>query len=159
MREVPIRSGVFLSAVAIVLLAVAGPAPAQRAALTQDTDDDSRVPYQEGIFPSCPFAGDCAMVYSPVPAGKRRVIEYISCAIFVTGGFGVQTVSLNSQGFRNARGFFPITTNGYAPGTFIVNSPTLLYFNAGETPRIDAYTSGGTVSTAVCTLTGREITL
>ncbi len=141
------------------LLALSGTASAQRATLTQDTESDARSPYQEGIFHSCPYAGDCAMLFSPVAAGKRRVIEYVSCVFAVTGGAGVQTVSLNSQGFRNARGFFQIQSSAYAPGTFIVNSPTLLYFNAGEIPRIDAYTSGGTVSDAVCTLTGREITL
>ncbi len=83
-----VNSTWFILPLTIALLSLSVTASAQRAALVQDADSDARSPYQEGVVTSCAFAGDCAMVFSAVPPGKRRVIEQVSCLIEVTGGFG-----------------------------------------------------------------------
>ena len=138
---------------------LAGAASAQtRPALVQDVDSDARAPWQEAQVVACQFAGDCAMTgFTTVAAGRRRVIEYVTCIISMTGGSGVvQTLSLNATSFRTPRAFFPTTAAPATPGTYIGGGTTLIYFNAGETPRLDAFTSLP-ASQIICTMTGREV--
>ena len=71
----------------------------------------------------------------------------------------VQNLSLNEASFRTARAFLPMTTSPASSQQFVSNTPTLLIFNAGETPRVDAFSVGGKIDTLLCTLMGREIAI
>jgi hypothetical protein len=96
-------------------------AQAVRAALVQNVDEPARNPYSESA--GCDSYGFTA-VFSPVPAGKRLVVTFVNGEL---GDFGA--LALGGHGQEGARGF-PII------GGF-VNSPTVVYYDAGERPNVN----------------------
>ena len=145
------------AAVCAALLLLTSGAFAQKAALVQEINDGARVPYQQSLFASnCNFAGDCAVVFPAVPSGHRVVVENISCFASLVAGALVGPFTLGSQTFRNARVFVPAVAMGNS--SYAANASTLLYYEAGEQPRVDTYSSAA-YSSFICTLTGRDVTL
>lgn len=123
--------GAGLGALAIVLtLATQSRAIAQavRAALVRNQDEPGRNPYFETHDALC-VNGGCELVFSPVPAGQRLVLTFVSaqCCEF---GPPPRIVSLIKP-MKEGQGF-PMF-----PGddiTSYASSPVVAYFEAGETP-------------------------
>ena len=147
----------FTPITAAVLALVAGPVFAQRAALVQNVDDSLRTPYQERVTVSCSLF--CQANFSPVPAGRRRVVENASCRTQVPEGSVLEVVLLNSSGLA-AFVYLPLQRSPATSQLYFANGATQLFFEAGETPIVTSGAlSPGRISSLQCTLTGREITL
>jgi hypothetical protein len=134
-------------------------APAARAALVQIADDRAHGAYQEGGLANCTFAGVCTVSYSPVPAGHRRLVEHMSCSVYVPSPGIVRYVALLANTFALPRDFFPMTRSPADPAQWFVNSPTLLSFAAGESPVAYAFADNGPIQELFCTISGRDIVL
>ncbi len=143
---------------ATVLALAAGPVFAQRAVLVQNTDDSLRSPYQEFQRNAC-NGNLCTVTFSSVPAGRRRVVEYVSCKT-ATQGTTRQLVLFTTA--SQAQTWLPITAGNGDAGSFFSSVPTLMFYEAGDAPRVFTLTAGvtSTQSMAIdCTLSGREITV
>ena len=148
----------FVPFAAAVVALVAGAALAQHAALGQSADSDKGSPYQEALSMSCePPDIECTMHFTPVPAGRRRVVESVSCFHVLTAG-SMFFVELGSQTQRLARAHVPISPSPGSPRVFVANLATQLFYDAGEVPRLDASAVGGRIQNAFCTLSGRQTT-
>ncbi len=145
----------------VLALALLPPASvfAQKAALVQNIDDGIRAPYQAAASASgCNYPGNCAIVFPAVPAGHRHMIEQISCYVSLKAGGSLNApLFLSSQAFRAERAY--LAPQWVASLTYISNAPALLYYEAGEQPRVDAYSAGGAYSSFSCTLSGRDVTV
>jgi hypothetical protein len=143
------KNKLFTLAGALTLFAVLGhfyakPLLAQvRAALVKNLDERGRNPYT-GRSNCVPIqGGGCEIVFPPVPAGMRLVVEHVDISLEadstieqsqMTGGSGV---------------YFPVFQIVVAGqfGAFtksVANQVILAYYEAGESPRIDSYDSSGT---------------
>lgn len=142
---------------AAALAMTAGPALAQRAALVANIDDSLRNPYQEFQRNGC-NGNLCTVTFSSVPAGRRRVVEFVSCKT-ETQGTTRQLVLFSTA--SQAQTWLPITAGNGDPGSFFSSVPTLMFYEAGDAPRVFTFTAGVTSTQAMgiaCTLSGREIT-
>lgn len=147
---------IFGRGLAAIALSTASAAWAQKAALVQDIDDNVRVPYQQfSVGYNCNFAGNCAALFPVVPPGHRVVVETLSCVALLTGGTLFLPIYLSGPA-NQVQIFVPPVPIGAS--RYTANLNTLVYFNSGEQPRIDAYSSGP-YSNFSCTLTGRDVTL
>jgi hypothetical protein len=78
-----------LAVTGILISIVGGKAIAQiRAALVKNVDEPGRAPYQQMIefnsgAPACPLSQFCLLTFSPVPAGKRLIVERATALIGV----------------------------------------------------------------------------
>jgi hypothetical protein len=145
----------FAPITAVVLALAAGPVFAQRAALVQNVDDSLQVPYQEVQIISCNVL--CQLAFSPVPAGRRRVVEYASCSTTAAAG-SVYEVTLANVGAATV--YLPLQRNPATAQVFIANGATQVFYGAGEAPVVTSSAlSPGRISFLACTLTGSEITL
>lgn len=124
---------------AVVLLAVLGgfsatPALAEwiRVALVKNVDERGRAPYMHFQASSCPGGGatECQVVFPPVPAGKRLVLERVNASVnFATNGVRV-TGLLAPQDV-----LFVLPARSMSdPSVLIVNESTLAYFESGQSP-------------------------
>lgn len=133
---------------AVVALATGAPAQAQtRAALVKNIDEPGRTPYQSVIEFN---AGDgctsniCNFVsFTPVPAGKRLVVDHLSAMVGVTGGGRPAVTAFSTSLCTNCNnraliagwvdtGFTPVSGVNF----WILDRPLTVYFEAGETPRL-----------------------
>lgn len=141
---------------AAVLALAAGPVFAQRAALVQNVDDSLRNPYQERQTVFCNLF--CQLAFSPVPAGRRRVVEYASCRTTVPEGSVLEVILANLG--PAAFVYLPLQRSPATSQVYFANGATQLFFEAGEAPSVTSGAlSPGRISFLQCTLTGREITL
>jgi hypothetical protein len=131
---------------------------AGRPVITESIDEPGRNFYQEGIFTGCAFAGDCAILFTPVPVGTRRVVDHLSCFVSTSAVTSVPFVTLGNQNFRNARNFIPLAGDGSGT-TFFNDAATLAFYDAGEIPRIDIFVNAALPNTFLCTLAGHDIQL
>lgn len=123
---------------ALALLAALGkfaaPAVAQvvRAALVKNVDEKGRSPYMQLLFRSCPSGGNgaCELIFPPVPAGKRLVVEHVNAGItFATGGLRLSALT----GGPNVLLLLPARPVS-DPSILAVNEQTLAYFESGQSP-------------------------
>lgn len=143
---------------AAALTLTAGPALAQRAAMVANIDDSLRSPYQEYQRNAC-NGNLCTVTFSTVPAGRRRVVEFVSCRT-LTQGTTRQLVLLTTA--NQAQTWLPITAGNGDPGSFFSSVPTLMFYEAGDAPKVFTFTGGVTSTQGMaidCTLSGREITV
>ncbi|HET6371788.1 MAG TPA: hypothetical protein VFG76_00630 [Candidatus Polarisedimenticolia bacterium] len=103
-----------------------------RPVLIQSVDEKGRVPYMQFEGRACP-GGDaltCVVEFPPVPAGRRLVLEYVNASInFATGGVR-RTGLLAPEDFIVVLPTHPILD----PNLVIVNEPTLVYYESGQSP-------------------------
>lgn len=143
---------------AVCLLALSlSPALAQKAIITQDVDQPGRNPYQEAQLTNCNAAGDCPLTYGAVPSGRRRVIEWVNCEADVVPGAALIGINLGYQAPTLARAALPFTPIPSMPSRLIANAGVLMYFNAGDQPRIDGLTINGGMLFLLCTISGHDI--
>jgi hypothetical protein len=128
-----------------------------RAAQVQIVDDEAHSPYQEGGLSNCTFAGACTVFFSAVPAGHRRLVEHLSCSVYVPSPGVLRYVALLADTFALPRDFFPFTRSPADSAQSFVNSPTLLNFSAGEKPVAYTFADGGPIQELFCTVSGRDI--
>jgi hypothetical protein len=128
-----------------------------RAALVQIIDDQAHAAYQEGAFSGCTIAGVCTASFSAVPAGRRRLIENISCSVYAAAPGSLRYVAFLANSFTAPRMFLPITRSPADSGQYFVNGPALFSFAAGEMPLIYAFADGTPIQDLTCTIFGREI--
>lgn len=83
----------------------------------------------------------CIVTFSPVPAGKRLVAQYISASIAVDAGTAIRRVELGGAQFGL---FVPAVFQSNAGGAdvFNVSSEILAYFEPGQTPSVVIVTEG-----------------
>ena len=148
-------------ALAVMFGAVLSPPPAAAdpPLIVQDRDQPIRNPYQQGLQTSCQYAGDCALLFSVVPANRRRVIEHVSCFLTLPSSGYITSALLFAQNFRLERDFLPVnnTTTNNGTSTTIINVNTLVYYGGNGQPRLDVYTYGAALTNFYCTLVGYEI--
>lgn len=155
-RRRPMRTHAwFAPTTAVVVALAAGPAFAQRAALVQNVDDSLRNPYQETMAISCSPA--CHLTFSPVPAGRRRVVENVSCRTTIPEG-GLLEVTLSNP--PHATVYLPLQRSPATSLVYFANAATQVFYEAGEAPVVTSGAlSPGRVTFLSCTLTGREVTV
>ena len=130
---------------------------APKAALVQVVDDDAHAPYKEGVFTGCTLPGVCTVAFSPVPAGHRRIVEHLSCSVYVATPGALRYVAFLANSFTAPRDFEPFTRSVADGGQYFVNTPAMFPFEAGETPLIYAYADTSPIQDLTCTATGRDI--
>jgi hypothetical protein len=130
-----------------------------RAAQVQIVDDRAHSPYQEGGFANCVFAGVCTVTFSPVPAGHRRLVEHISCSLYLPAPAVLRYLALLSNSFSLPRDFSPVSRSPADSAQWFVNNATLLNFPAGESPVAYAFADGEPITELFCTVSGRDIVL
>ena len=132
---------------------------APKAAQVQLVDDDAHAPYKEGVFTSCTVAGVCTVAFSTVPAGHRRVVEHLSCSIYVATTGALRYVAFLANSFTAPRDFVPYTRSAADAGQYFVHVPEVFPFDAGETPLVYAFADASPVQDLTCTITGRDLVL
>lgn len=143
----------------VARLAAIPAATTPKAALVQVVDDEAHGAYKEGVFTSCSAAGVCTVSFSTVAAGHRRLVEHLSCSIYVPTTSALRYVAFLADSFTAPRDWMPYTRSAADAGQYFVNSPALFPFEAGETPLIYAYADAAPIQDLTCTATGRDIVL
>jgi hypothetical protein len=141
------RIGLALAVLAAVITIVTerqAVAQAIRAALVRNQDEPGRNPYSQ--FAECASNG-CSLTFSPVPPGERLVVTFVSGAIVNANGSPIAFAG-HGQDVR-----FLATQESTVT---IVNSPTVAYYEAGETPTLNCFCSNSVLE---ATLSGYYITL
>jgi hypothetical protein len=167
-----------LAVLAALTPSAATPAYAQKPALTQNVDEQGRVPFHQvralnayGSQPldciNSPTQSECRVTFDAVPAGHRLVITYVSVAYYAV------SPSLESTYFNLSA---PVTTGGTGEiernivqfpsatpdsrGYCAWSQPTLLYVEAGFIPSIYAYNiRNGIIDYATFTIEGYLVAL
>lgn len=134
-------------------------ATAPKAAQVQIVDDEAHGAYKEGVFTGCSLAGVCTVLFSPVPAGHRRLVEHLSCSIYVSTTSALRYVAFLANSFTAPRDWMPYTRSAADAGQYFVNSAAMFPFESGETPMIYAYADAAPIQDLTCTATGRDIVL
>jgi hypothetical protein len=125
-------------------------------ALTSSIDDPGRVPYQFIMNFSPCKTYICLVSSSPVPAGKRLVIQHLS----VRGAFSSAATSMEAtlggqgvNGFSGLLSFAPtLITGGFA---FVGAQPVLFYIDGGFTFEVSlSATANFAGDSSVVTVTG-----
>lgn len=103
-----------------------------RAILVKNVDERGRNPYMEFEALVCPGGGalTCEVVFPPVPAGHRLVLERVNASINFAPG-GVRRTALLTPGEMVQ--VFPAAPIS-DPDLLIVNESTLVYYDGGESP-------------------------
>ncbi|HEX5227463.1 MAG TPA: hypothetical protein VFW44_07115 [Bryobacteraceae bacterium] len=132
--------GAVLAGLAVVItLGTESRAIAQvvRAALVRNQDEPGRNPYFESKHTVCSSQG-CVIVFSPVPAGQRLVLTFVSaeCCEYGPPPKIVQLIKPNVE----SQGFPMIASDDI---TAYTSSPVVAYFEAGETPAMAAFPPDG----------------
>ena len=104
-------------------------------------------------------AGVCTVAFSAVPAGHRRIVEHLSCSVYVASSGALRYVAFLASNFTAPREFYPYTRSVADAGQYFVHAPTLFPFEAGETPLVYAFADAQPIQELTCTATGRDITL
>jgi hypothetical protein len=118
-------------------------AQAVRAALVRNQDEPGRNPYFETKDVICTAQG-CVAYFSPVPAGQRLVLTFIStqCCQYGTPPQSVGLVDLGKHQQTFATQVFDAIDSG-------ISSPVVAYFEAGETPIVIAAGIGGNLEASL----------
>ena len=128
-------------------------AQAVRAALVRNQDEPGRNPYFETRGDSVCVSGACTLTFSPVPAGQRLVLTFLSTGYssfappprFIV----LETPNKHVQWFQT---FMTDSASSY------MSSPVVAYYEAGETPVLLCGVAGGTTGLSG-TLSGYYISL
>ena len=102
----------------------------------RNVDEKGRSPYMQFQAHPCPGRGNtvCDVIFPPVPAGKRLVLEHVSSSIlFANNGVRIAGLLAPVEIFF----FFPVHPSSPTPSKdpiFLVNEFTLAYFEAGQSP-------------------------
>lgn len=128
-----------------------------KAAQVQVVDDDAHAAYKEGVFTGCTLAGVCTVAFSSVPAGHRRLVEHLSCSVYVSTTGALRYVAFLANSFTAPRDFVPYTRSAADAGQYFVHAPMMFPFEAGETPLVYAYADTSPIQDLTCTITGRDI--
>jgi len=141
------------------MIATAAATTTPKAAAVQVVDDEAHGAYKEGVFTSCSIAGVCTVSFSTVPAGHRRLVEHLSCSIYVPTTSALRYVAFLADSYTAPRDWMPYTRSAADAGQYFVNSPALFPFEAGETPLVYTFADAAPVQDLTCTATGRDIVL
>ena len=98
----------------------------------RNVDERGRAPYMEFQARSCPGGGalTCEVVFPPVPAGSRLVLEHVNASINFAAG-GVKRAGLLAP--DDAIFVLPARPTS-DPNLGIVNEPVLAYYESGRSP-------------------------
>lgn len=132
---------------------------AARAALVQEVDDDAHGAFKEGTFATCSVAGVCTVAFTAVPAGHRRLVQHLTCSIYVATTGALRYVAFLANSFTAPREFAPYTRSAADAGQYFVDVATAFPFDAGETPLVYAYADTSPIQDLTCTIMGRDIVL
>lgn len=141
-------------------------AQAQRAAIVQNNDGVARSPYKEAASNSTPCLPtstfSCGVGFSAVPAGRRRVVETVSCLIRTNA-----PTSFPSMAYGGANGsssiiyMVPVLTATVGGVSYYVANLQSVdaASEASESSFVIALPTSATVTGFNCTLLGYQITL
>jgi hypothetical protein len=137
-------------------------AQALRAVLVKNLDEKGRSPYMQFQGRSCPGGGNavCDIVFPPVPAGKRLVVERVNGSVIFASS-GVRIASLLTP--QNVIFFFPVRPTDLkvtSDPIVLVNESTLAYFESGEFPTFHLiFNDGSDVPVISSTISGYLVDL
>jgi hypothetical protein len=109
-------------------------------------------PYQD----SCSTSGTTTCTFASLPAGMRLVIQEFDSRTVVNLPDTVENVVVQAvvNGTSQNHGFFAPVAQTNTQGFYTVHQPTTMYADAGSAPRCFIGTSGVSVNSAFCALSG-----
>lgn len=131
-------------------VASAAPFPASSDASSGATDYQITHNYQQFATTNCTAQGDCAIVFPATTAGT--LILNVSCNFQLSAG----VIGAAQLGSQDATGRDFVQVFSFSTGNYGINSSTYIYYAKGHQPRIDVFSSGGTVQNLICTVSGYQ---
>lgn len=120
-----------------------------------NVNDPINHPYREYVLQNnCTVQGDCALTFSATTASET-LIAHVSCVyILASGGTTLYAVLANPG--NNDANFLPVNAYASNGGAAYrsMNESTYLFFQNGQTPRIDVFSNGAPVQDLQCTISG-----
>jgi hypothetical protein len=141
-------------AVLVFAILWASTANAQTPTRVQNIQDPIDHPYQQRVYAPCTQAGDCAAIF-PATTAKRTLVLHASCIFsIVNGGSVIEAVlSEPSSAVQNAFQSFKSGTESTST-VYGINAETYMFFEKGQQPRLDVFSSDQPVNGLACTLSG-----
>ena len=127
-----LRSSTLAVAAFAATAALAQPKPA----LVQDIDQPGRAKYQESVSHSCQDSSTCYFYFSAVPAGKRLVVTWVS-AIYELNASGDSQGILYPYDLSGVELYLLPSPNQWAGTSRTINSPVMMYVEAGSYPSLE----------------------
>lgn len=144
------------SMLAFTLFAVGSAFAQPKPALVKDIDQPGRTIYQETIVLNC--STSCSGQFSAVPAGKRLVVTWVSAIYTLSTSGLVSYGSLARNDMSGVTVFLPPSPVPWAAPEMIINTPTLMYVDAGSSALL-SISGVATVQSATATLVGYYISV
>jgi len=145
------RLALVLLALVPVSAALAQPKPA----LVKDIDQPARAKYQETIShpTECNSASTCLFNFSAVPAGKRLVVTWVNAFYEMVGAGSDSWAVLFPADPSGIEIYLVPTPNQWASTLRTINSPAVMYVEAGISPSLQiaglSLLNGGAKATLV----------
>lgn len=127
-------------------------------ALVKDVDQPARSPYQETKeSPSCD--GSCVLQFSPVPAGKRLVLNWVNIGYIADSADSPGAASL-TPGDASSTIFYFLPTSQSSTALTVFNAPVTMYVNAGASPTLTVLATTSALAKSVTgTLVGYYVSV
>ncbi len=148
------RASILAFAAFCATAALAQPKPA----LVQDLDQPGRAKYQEANSHSCQDASTCYFFFSVVPAGKRLVVTWVNVNYGLSASGFSWGILFQSDASGVDLSLVP-SPDQWADAVRTINSPVLMYVDAGYYPAIEILNGGLFSGAAKATLVGYYISV
>ena len=128
----------------------------------RNVDEPGRNPYQKTVRLSCSVGGGpCIAEFPVVPAGKRLVIQSVSASFSTTAYPSMTSAYLSSYEGYVVHSLPTIYQGGntYSGYQFSVNQTVQHYYEAGQLPRLQIFTTGSYLGQALFTISGYMVSL
>jgi hypothetical protein len=143
------------AAVATALICMGNLSAEATVTQVNNVNDPVNHPFSQNTYnDGCTQQGDCVIYFSPTTA-TETVITHISCAYFLATGASTVYAELSNNSTGDAN-FLPVNSYANYDGgaNHSMNDNVYLFFQSGQTPRVDVFSSGGPVQNFQCTISG-----
>jgi hypothetical protein len=131
-------------------VASAAPFPPSSDASSGSNDFQITHSYQQYAATTCTAQGDCGLTFPATTTGT--LILNASCNFQLSSG----VIGAAQLGIQSADPKIFVQVFSFSTGNYGINSSTYLHYAKGQQPRIDVFSSGGTVQNLVCTVSGYQ---
>jgi len=146
----------FKASSAIAMLIVSTQASLAAPTQVRDVDNVDLAPFQEQVYtPSCQSYNWCSVTFSAVPAGKRLVVDHVSCLANASKIEPTAAYSVALTGSTGVDWFFA-DRRGYS---VILNAQTHWIAEEGAKPAISINETTSKLSKMICMLSGHYVAL
>lgn len=146
----------FKASSAIAMLIVSAQASLAAPTQVRDVDNVDLAPFQEQIYtPSCQSYNWCSVKFSAVPAGKRLVVDHVSCLATPSKIEPTAAYSVALTGSTAVDWFFAEKRSF----TVILNAQTHWIAEEGATPEISMSGTVSKLHKMICMLSGHYVAL